>query len=165
MRRVLAVVVLATIGAGIAAATAVPAGAATAAAASVSPVLECSWKDDSGQYRSLFGYNNGGSTTVEVPIGSLNRFTGTASADAGQPTSFDPGRHVGVFVVTHSGTIVWSLTGRTSTAPGKVCDNPPVPAAAAGIQGLLVVGVVSLVLLGLGGWFTARRHRTRNAAG
>lgn len=160
MKRVLVALALVTMGSSaIVAAIAAPAGAA----ASVSPVLECSWKDDSGDSRSLFGYNNRESTPVDVPIGSLNKFSGTPAADAGQPTTFEPGRHVGVFVVTHPGTIVWSLTGRTSTAPGKACDNPPLPASAAGIQGLLVVGVVSLVLIGLGGWFTARRRRLRDA--
>ena len=82
---------------------------------SISPVLECVINNGNGSYNALFGYNNPNAITVSVPVGTLNRFT-SAPDDRGQPTTFAPGRAVGVFSVTFSGTLSWSLTGRVSTA-------------------------------------------------
>jgi predicted outer membrane repeat protein len=71
-----------------------------------------------GQYIAVFGYNNPASVPVTVTVGSdpNNKFNQTPQ-DRGQPTVFQPGRHNEVFEASFSsGNLVWSLTGKTTTA-------------------------------------------------
>ncbi len=82
----------------------------------LSPILECVDQLSDGNYRAHFGYQNDGSEAVSVPIGVDNAFT-PAPENRGQPRQFRPGRAPDVFQVDfRSGTLVWTLTGRTSTA-------------------------------------------------
>jgi uncharacterized repeat protein (TIGR01451 family) len=81
----------------------------------VSPVLECVDQLSDGLLRAHFGYLNRGSSTVGVPVGPRNAFT-PAPENRGQPVRFRPGRAPDVFQVEFRGTLVWTLTGRTSTA-------------------------------------------------
>lgn len=86
----------------------------------VSPVLEYVIEAGPGQYDAWFGYLSNNAGPVSIPVGQNNRFTG--AQDRGQPSVFQPGRHVGVFVVRFDGNnLVWTLKGpdgntRTSTA-------------------------------------------------
>ena len=92
---------------------------ASAATVSISPVLECVRDNGSSanpRYTARFGYNNRQNYTSEIPVGSNNRFTPDPQ-NRGQPSVFEPGRQRFVFDVPfHSGNLVWSLNGRTSTA-------------------------------------------------
>ena len=81
----------------------------------VRPVLECVDQLSDGNYRAHFGYLNEGNATVTVPIGRRNAFT-PAPENRGQPRQFLPGRAPDVFQVEFRRTLVWTLTGRTSTA-------------------------------------------------
>jgi uncharacterized repeat protein (TIGR01451 family) len=69
---------------------------------------------------AYFGYNNPNSIPVTIPVGTNNRFS-PSPQDRGQPTVFQPGRHVDVFTVTFTGSnLVWTLNGRTSTASANL---------------------------------------------
>ncbi len=82
----------------------------------VRPVLECVTNNGNGTFTALFGYKNDNPTTIAIPIGRNNKFT-PRPQDRGQPTSFLPGRHRGVFSVGfNGGNLVWTLSRRTSTA-------------------------------------------------
>jgi hypothetical protein len=89
----------------------------------VRPVLECVARDGAN-YVAHFGYNNPNTSRVEIAVGSSNKFV--PGTGLGQPTLFQPGRVVDVFNVTFSGTLVWTLDGRTSTASAssKACATP-----------------------------------------
>ncbi len=104
-----------------------PAGAAVATQ-NVTPVLDCSWKDPStGMYNSSFGYSNPNSTAVTVAIGDQNAFeSGGLPQNSGQPTTFLPGKHDNVFVVTHQQTIQWVLQNTNVNAPSnQTCSTNP----------------------------------------
>ena len=81
----------------------------------VRPILECVDQLSDGNYRAHFGYLNDGNASVTVPIGRNNAFT-PSPEDRGQPRQFRPGRAPDVFQVDFQRTLVWTLTGRTSTA-------------------------------------------------
>jgi len=82
----------------------------------VKPVLEYVYNNPDGTYTALYGYQNDNATVVSIPVGSGNKFT-PLTQSRGQPTTFQPGRQVGVFtVVFSSGNQVWTLDSRTSTA-------------------------------------------------
>jgi hypothetical protein len=141
-------------------ATAVTAPAAGAASRSTqTPILECVFHDTgTGEYNSLWGYDNTSSSTEDVPVGSKNKFT-PSPHDQGQPTSFSPGRHDNVFVVTWDGsaTLKWSLGGHSASAKktSTACSSNPVPLAGGGswwvLPGaLLAIGIAGAV-------FCARR--------
>ena len=88
----------------------------TGTLAAVSPVLECVVAQPDGTLIAWFGYRNPNAIPVTLAVGTTNRFTPTP-ANRGQPTVFQPGRQVRVFSVAFPGTnLVWTLTGRTSTA-------------------------------------------------
>ena len=77
--------------------------AGTATASQQSPILECVFHDTgTGQYNSLWGYSNNGSTTT-IAVGCNNKFSPTPQ-NRGQPTSIQAGTHDNVFVVTWNGS-------------------------------------------------------------
>jgi len=98
--------------------------------AQVSPVLECVEQNEDGSYTAYFGYNNSSDQAYTIPVGTDNFFT--PGNDVGQPTVFEPGRHVKVFSFNFtSGNQVWTLmtpggSGSTATASprSKACAIP-----------------------------------------
>jgi hypothetical protein len=77
-----------------------------------------------GQYRATFGYVNGGSTPVSVPVGADNRFFPDPTG-RGQPTLFLPGRHAGACTVDFDGRpITWTLTSLAVTASAANASAP-----------------------------------------
>jgi hypothetical protein len=100
------------------------------ASAQVSPVLECVVENGDGSYTAFYGYNNQSDQAYTIPIGNGNFFT--PGNDLGQPTVFEPGRHINVFSFDFiSGNYVWTIrtpggSGRTATAsPGsQACSIP-----------------------------------------
>jgi hypothetical protein len=104
-----------------------PAGANTQ---NVVPVVNCSYKNTTtGMYNIEFGYSNPNSTAVTVAIGSQNAFSsGGLPQNSGQPTTFQPGTHTDVFIVTAQQNIQWVLQGTNVNAPGgTTCSSNPGP--------------------------------------
>lgn len=98
---------------------------------SVSPAFEGWYRNPDGTISLSFGYFNRNATeVVELPIGPNNFFT-PGPADRGQPTSFQPRRHWGVFAVTVPANwpprdkVVWTLVikGDTLRVPGHLRPN------------------------------------------
>jgi hypothetical protein len=86
----------------------------------VHPILECVTENIDGSFTAHFGYKNDNPIPVNIPIGSNNKFT-PEPQDRRQPTTFQPGRTLfwpnAAFAVVFDGNnLVWTLSGRTSTA-------------------------------------------------
>jgi hypothetical protein len=161
MRRIstLAGAVLAAVIIGIAAAP------VAGAADTVNPKLECVFANTSaGNYIAVWGYENTGSTAVEIPVGTNNRFD-PLPQDRGQPTKFAAGRQTNVFTVTWDGTnLTWRINGNFVTASrnSKACDNPPVPQGSDSPQALVLIAAAAGVVVVGGGasaWMLRRRNR------
>ncbi len=94
---------------------------------SVTPAFEGWYKNADGTFSLSFGYHNRNSEErVEIPLGAAN-FIRPAPFDGGQPTSFSPRRHWGVFAVkvpADFGTkrLTWTLVirGDSVTIPGSL---------------------------------------------
>jgi hypothetical protein len=114
----------------------------------VEPTLSCVWTSTSG-LTAVFGFNNSSTSTVLAPVGSINGFS-PSPTDRGQLTSFPPGRVTSAFTVAwSSGSITWTLLGRTRTASASSipCASAPAPALAETglILGCLAAGVLVCV--------------------
>jgi hypothetical protein len=160
------VVTVLVAGAALAAVTVAPAGA-QAEKVDISPILECVFPLDGGQYVALWGYQNR-FTNTDVAIGKDNFFA-PGSENRGQPTAFKPGRNKGVFTTTFDGNdLTWTLTGITATAnkDSERCKDNPVPVGSDSPQAVVLLGAVAGVIV-LGGaiiaWFTKRRRRPATA--
>src|SRR5688572_4485672 len=83
----------------------------------VTPVFEGWYRNPDGTYSLSFGYFNRNSREViEIPIGANNNFK-PGVANRGQPTTFAPRRHWGVFAVVVPATfgtqkLTWNLVVR-----------------------------------------------------
>ncbi len=99
---------------------------------SVKPILECVFHDPgTGQYDALWGYTNTSTIPVTIPVGSQNSFS-PSPADRGQVTTFSPGTHDNVFVVSWSGAsdLTWALLhSATASITSQACGTNPVPIA------------------------------------
>ena len=86
----------------------------------VTPVFEGWYRNKDGSYSLSFGYYNRNTAEhMDVPIGSDN-FVAPGAANQGQPSSFAPRRHWGVFAVVvpsdfGSQKVVWTLKDRGQT--------------------------------------------------
>ena len=81
----------------------------------VEPTLTCVWTSSSG-LTAVFGFNNSSTSTVIAPVGPLNGFS-PSPTDRGQVTTFPPGKVTSAFTVAwSSGSITWTVLGRTRTA-------------------------------------------------
>jgi hypothetical protein len=93
----------------------------------VTPVFEGWYRNPDGTYSLSFGYfNRNTEEVVEVPVGA-NNFIEPGGPDLGQPTSFAPRRHWGVFAVKVPADfgerrVVWTLTvrGEKFSIPGSL---------------------------------------------
>ena len=87
---------------------------------SVTPSYEGWFQASDGTFNLVFGFfNRNFDETVLIPVGPDNRIE-PGPADQGQPTVFDPQRHVGVFVVNvpddfGEKVAIWTLTTRNET--------------------------------------------------
>jgi hypothetical protein len=92
----------------------------------VAPFFEGWYENEDGTFSYSFGYLNLNDHRVEIPLGEANlvepeEFSGL------QPTTFEPGRHRGVFAVTIPGAmrdddVWWTLTnpgGEVTKVPGR----------------------------------------------
>lgn len=87
----------------------------------VTPVFEGWYRNPDGTFSLSFGYfNRNAAEVVDVPVGPLNSVT-PGDANQGQPSSFHPRRHWGVFAVTvpanfgDKSKVVWTLVVRGDT--------------------------------------------------
>lgn len=86
----------------------------------VTPVFEGWYRNADGTYSISFGYfNRNASEVLEIPIGAHNNIS-PGEADQGQPASFQPRRHWGVFAVKvppdfGERKVTWTLVVRGET--------------------------------------------------
>lgn len=100
------------------------------AGASVTPAYEGWYRNADGSFTLSFGYyNRNAAETVEVPIGAGNFIT-PGDRNQGQPTTFYPDRHWGVFGVRVPADFakkeaVWTLSfrGASYEIPGMLHPN------------------------------------------
>lgn len=87
--------------------------------------------DSSGDRLFLVGYyNRNRSEVLDLPIGPANRIE-PGGPDLGQPTTFMPGRHIGMFVVrvpknfTEQDALTWTLVshGETTRIPLRLTPD------------------------------------------
>jgi hypothetical protein len=92
----------------------------------IAPFMEGWYENEDGTFSYSFGYFSMNDEAVEIPLGEANLIE-PAEFDGGQPTTFLPGRHRGVFAVTVpaslSGDDVWwairnPKTGQVTKVPG-----------------------------------------------
>jgi hypothetical protein len=92
----------------------------------VAPFLEGWFENEDGTFSYSFGYLNLNDDRVEIPLGELN-LVEPAQLAGMQPTTFDPGRHRGVFAVTVPASMAgddvwWTITnpdGEVTKVPGR----------------------------------------------
>src|SRR5579884_1568125 len=94
--------------------------AAVAQQSNVVPLLECvSYFPDLNYLTGFFGYTNGNSESVSIPVGP-NNYVSPAPDDHGQPTTFLPGTNQGVWPATLDldtfDSLTWNLQGTAVTA-------------------------------------------------
>jgi hypothetical protein len=87
----------------------------------VTPVYEGWYRNADGTYSLSFGYyNRNTEETLEIPVG-IDNAVSPGPANQGQPTSFAPRRHWGVFAVTvpanfgEKKKVTWTLKNRGDT--------------------------------------------------
>jgi hypothetical protein len=93
----------------------------------IAPLFEGWYANPDGTYTFSFGYFNRNTEEVaEIPVGP-NNFIEPAELNGNQPTTFPPGREMGVFAVTvpaefRNRDVVWTIVyeGRTHKVPGRV---------------------------------------------
>jgi hypothetical protein len=93
----------------------------------VTPAFEGWYPNGDGTFSISFGYfNRNAKEVVEIPIGADN-FIEPGEQNQGQPTSFQPGRHWGVFAVKVPANfgdklVTWTLKirGETYAIPGRL---------------------------------------------
>ena len=112
----------------------------------VMPTLSCQGFTSDGRSFAVWGYTNSSDAPTHIPIGASNRFTGGPGASLGQPVTFEPGTHHGVFVtfVPGGGPLEWTL-GSGSAHSGALVLCPSPVSTPAGITVTLGSGQVILV--------------------
>ena len=96
----------------------------------VAPFLEGWYENEDGTYSFSFGYLNLNDEVIEIPVGEGNNIT-PAQFDGMQPTTFQPGKHRGVFAVTVPASmrdqdVWWTITnpnGKVTKVPGRTLWN------------------------------------------
>jgi hypothetical protein len=129
----------------------------TGAGTSITPIVECTTKQN-GLNHSVFGYRNPGPTTV-LSVGSANQFT-PGDADRGQPTTFLSGTHINVFKVSTSASLTWTLDGQQVRSPGVTCQSTPTSSTLAGWGPVGALVIVTAFLGSLLFW-RSRRLKVR----
>jgi hypothetical protein len=110
----------------------------------VSPIYEGWYENPDGTYTLSFGYiNRNSEEVVEVPLGAANRIE-PGPPDQGQPTTFQPRRHYGVFTVTVpadfvSREVVWTIEvrGHRFSIPGRIRQGYEIDALGAPATGVI----------------------------
>ncbi len=118
------------------------------------PLAQCSYKDDGGVFRTVFGYSAKLPRDVHIKVGPKNLLV-PKGIDQNQVTDFSSGDHDNAFVVSSQEKVSWLLAGQTVTGPVDTeCKDHPVP-----VSGAVVPAVVlTLVAIPLAGWFFMSRR-------
>lgn len=148
--------------------SAAPASAATTVPAfSLRPYVNCVWTNPDSSRTVSLGYQSFNAASVTVPAGVDNKIS-YGAADQGQPTTFLPGSHDNVFVLTmtsaeyQSGS--WYLVSATAnlTSNGTPCTTKPVSASAG--SPIVFLGTTAVATLVGVGMLTRRRGPRTSAA-
>jgi hypothetical protein len=140
-------------------------GTASAAAPTVTPLLDCVVKNADGSTTVVLGYTSTYPNQISIPLTNGKNYAEPVSYSYELPTRFDEGTHHGAFSMRVSATdlaggVSWYLDGTTLDLPAAggsdVCDSQQLPALANGAA--VVLGVC---LAGLAGLVMARRSRRR----
>jgi len=129
------------------------AGTASAAPASVTPIVVCSVTRH-GSTHSIFGYDNSG-PTLSLGVGDSNRFS-PGPMDRGQPTTFQSGTKINVFAIDAPGPVTWTLDGTRVRTPGQVCQTTPASSTVADWGPVAAIVTVTGLLGALLFWRTMR---------
>ncbi|HEY8217115.1 MAG TPA: hypothetical protein VIH82_08270 [Acidimicrobiia bacterium] len=146
------------------AALALGSAVAPAAGAAVLPKLECVYKYSDTSYYAVWGYENTGTSTVEIAVGTNNRFDPTPEG-RGQPTRFEVGRKTNVFYVGFDGSnLAWVINGTAVTAnkSSTSCNTSSVPQGNDSPQAVGIIAAAAGVMVvggGASGWMLQRRRR------
>jgi hypothetical protein len=140
-----------------------PAAAADAPEWSLRPFVDCVWKNGDGTVTVDLGYESFNSTAVNVVAGTNNYITPGAQ-NQGQPTTFAPGSHSNVWVLTmtaanyQTGTWYLKSASMNMTMNGTACTSKPVSMTAG--TGYVYLGTTGVAVLG-GTYLLIRRRRPR----
>jgi uncharacterized repeat protein (TIGR01451 family) len=114
--------------------------------------VSCVDRHADGTYDARFGYQNGDTVPLSVPVGPANRFH-PAPEDRGQPSVLQPGRvgdAVTVKGLPSDQLLVWRVeaggVGKTTTASSSfpvACTTPPDPPDPPEIRGGITVACVT----------------------
>jgi hypothetical protein len=142
------------------------AGSASAAAPTVTPLLDCSFANGDGSLTVVLGYTSTYPNQVSIPLTNKKNYTNPASYGSALPTKFQAGTHHGVAALTLtkadlSASPYWYLDGTTLRLPGAPdpsgkCNSVQLPGFANGAAltvGLVLAGVVGALVV----WRVRRR--------
>jgi hypothetical protein len=140
-------------------------GIASAAAPTVTPLLDCFVRNTDGSVTVVLGYTSTYPNQVSIPLTNKKNYASPASFSSQFPTRFQAGTHHGVVTLRLSPTdlaaLSWYLDGRTldfaaATAGSSACSPQQLPALANGAAmalGVCLAGVAGVVLA----WRARRR--------
>jgi hypothetical protein len=140
-------------------------GTASAAAPTVTPLLDCFVKNGDGSVTVVLGYTSTYPNQVSIPLTNKKNIANPASFSSQLPTRFQAGTHHGVATLRLSPTDLaassWYLEGTTlnfatATASSRACTPQQLPALANGAAVALGVGLAGAV-----GAVMAQRARRR----
>ena len=135
----------------------------TAAAAGVTPLVDCMIKNADGSHTFVLGYRNTGASAVTLQPGSPANRLRPAHVDGVLPSRFEPGLHRGAATgtVDRGDGLEWQLDGQslevTASAPPPFCPpSTEMPADGNGTGVVVALGAAAVV-----GAVVARRVRRR----
>jgi hypothetical protein len=139
----------------------------TAAAAGVTPLVDCMIKNADGSYTVVMGYENTGGSAVNLKPGSPSNRLRPGHVDDVLPSRFEPGLHRGTATGTidRGSSIEWQLDGQvlrlTASAPPSFCPpSTEMPAEGNGTGIVVALGAAGVV-----GAVVVRRVRRRTEVG
>jgi hypothetical protein len=143
-------------------------GTASAAAPTVTPLLDCYVLNGDGSVTVVLGYSSSYPNHVSIPLTNKKNYAFPESFSSQLPTKFESGTHHGVATLHLSpadlAVLSWYLEGTTldlapATRGAGQCSATQLPALANGAAVVLGVG-----LAGMAGLIMTQRARRRWAA-
>jgi hypothetical protein len=128
---------------------------------------DCVIRNDKGQYRAVFGYDNPTESVGKIARGENNSIS-PARLDGAQITRFDPGGHRAAFAtdwVAKGTAVTWRVGSQRVTADWRIRECGPsvsLPADGNGTGPVVALALSVLVAAGVG-VARKRRRKHRNA--